>query len=128
MGMNFFSRRAILRSTNSMDLIPVRIAMHELSADMLVTLVIPKFKNEKFANWFIPKSRSKYFQIHLDEIGSALWLEIDGERNIADLGKTLEEKFGKRVHPTEETVTKFMSSLYNNRYVTFKQLKVISEQ
>lgn len=125
--MNFFSRRAILKSISSMDLIPVRIAKHELNADMLVTLVIPKFKNEKFAEWFIPKSRSKYFQIHLDEIGSALWLEINGERSIAELGKMLEEKFGKRVHPPEETVTKFMSSLYNNRYITFRQLTVSKE-
>ena len=123
MTLNFLQRRKILKATNSLDLIPVRVSSFETSESGLVTLLIPKFKNEKFANWFIPKSRSLVYKVSLDEIGSALWLESDGLKTVYDISNILGEKFKERINPEpEKRIGKFMSSLYENRYITFKQL------
>jgi len=123
MTLNFLQRRRILKATNSLDLIPKRIASYETNEEGLVTLLIPKFKNEKFANWFIPKSRSLVYKVNLDEIGSALWLESDGSKTVNDILEILGEKFKERIYPeAEKRIGKFMSSLYENRYITFKQL------
>ena len=102
MALNFLQRRSILKATNSLDLIPVRITSYETNEEGLVTLLIPKFKNEKFAKWFIPKSRSLVYQVNLDEIGSTLWLESDGIKTVNDICSILEEKFKERVHPEVE--------------------------
>ena len=111
-----------MKSTNTIDLIPVRKTDHEITEDDKVCLLIPKFRNEKFARWFIPRRKSLFFTVKLDEIGSYLWLAIDGQKNISELGEILSEKFGKRVQPPEETITKFASQLYQNEYIIFKQL------
>ena len=121
--MNFFQRRSILKSTNSLDLIPVRIAKYDLEEDGTVVLLIPKFKNEKFGNWFVPKTRSNVYRVNLDEIGSAFWLETDGVKTIHEISNILVEKFKERVSPeSDKRIGKFVSNLYENRYITFKQL------
>lgn len=129
--MNFFRRRRILKNTNSLDLIPIRKVEHifrenELQAVncvQLITLLLPKFKNEKFRKFFIPHSRSEFIQIKLDEIGSATWLFIDGKKNVQQICDILVDKFGDKVNPVEERISKFLTGLYNNRYITFKQLE-----
>ena len=124
MNLNFIQRRRILKATNSLDLIPVRVSSFETSEKGLVTLLIPKFKNEKFANWFIPKSRSLVYKVNLDEIGSAFWLEADGFKNVNEITNTLVEKFNERIkQEAEKRMVKFLSGLYENRYITFKQIQ-----
>ncbi len=46
---------------------------------------IPKFKSEWMRKWFIPSNRSRYFSIHLDEMGSKVWNLIDGETNTGEI-------------------------------------------
>lgn len=121
--LNFFQRRRILLNTNALDLVPIRKHKHELNSDGLVTILIPKFKNEKFARFFIPTRKSIYISIHLDEIGSAVWLSIDGIKDTAEICKLMVEKFEDKIQPVEERVVKFLSGLYNNKHITFKQIE-----
>lgn len=121
--LSFFQRRRILLNTNALDLIPIHRHNHEIGSNGLVTILIPKFKNEKFARFFIPSRKSIYISIHLDEIGSAVWLSIDGIKDTAEICKAMVEKFGDKIQPVEERVVKFLSGLYNNKHITFKQIE-----
>jgi hypothetical protein len=120
--MNFFQRRKILKKTNFLDLTPVRMHTHALSEEGLVILLVPKFKNPKVAKFMIPPRRSDHFKIKLDELGSATWLEIDGERKIGEIADILTLKFGDKIQPVNERLSKFCTSLYDNRYIHFKEL------
>jgi hypothetical protein len=121
--MNFLQRRKILKNTNSLDLTPIKKIEFKVDDDNNITLKLPRFRNEKFRKLFIPQSRSEFIQIKLDEIGSATWMLIDGKKNVQQICKELDAQFGDKVSPVVERINKFLTGLYNNRYISFKQLE-----
>lgn len=126
MGLNFFQRRKILRNTDPLDLHPVRIHEHEFTKEGKVCLIVPKFQKRWMRDFFISGRRKKHFTIYLDEVGSATWLEIDGESNVQQICDRLKEKLGEKVEPFNELegrVTKYLSQLYQQRYITFRELQ-----
>jgi hypothetical protein len=120
--MNFFKRRKVLKSTNFPDLIPIHLQKYKTDEAGLVTLVIPKFSNEKFARWFIPARKSTDITIKLEKFGSAAWLLMDGKRNMQEIFDLLTEQFGDEIQPVTERMTKYLSLLYNQKHVSFAQL------
>lgn len=120
--MNFFKRRKILKQTNALDLIPIARCGYETGEDGHITVLVPKFRNEKMAKFMLGR-RSRFIYIHLDETGSFTWLQIDGSRSIGVISRLLQEKFGEDFLQSEQRVNKFMSRLYQERYITFRQLE-----
>ena len=122
MSKNFFQRRRILKGANYLTLTPVRIHSHEVGENGKVTLIVPKFKNPLFRQWLIPRGKSDHFRIHLDELGSATWMLIDGESNVAEICSKLMEHMGEKISPAQTRVTKFLTLLYDQRYISFREL------
>ncbi len=122
MGLNFFQRRRILKGVNYMNLTPIRFKQHEDIEDGTVAIIFPKFKNERLQSFLVPGNKSKFIRIKLDELGTASWLAIDGKKTVKDICDLLENKFGERIQPVEERTTKFFTSLYEQRYISFKEL------
>jgi hypothetical protein len=120
--LNFFTRRKILKATNALDLIPVRKSNFETEEGGIIALLIPKFRNEKIANFMLGK-RSRNIRILLDNTGSAVWLEIDGIKDIRAICETLKSRNGDDFPQAEQRVCKFISRLYEERYITFMQLE-----
>jgi len=121
--MNFFKRRKILKNRNYLDLIPVRKAGQEEIEGNKICLLVPKFKNEGFAKWFIPRRKSLFFRINLDETGSMTWLEIDGIKSVREICDNLLQRSGNNLPQVVERVTKFLTLLYENRYISFTVLE-----
>jgi hypothetical protein len=69
------------------------------------------------------RTKNKFVKLNLDELGSATWLQIDGKKNVQAIADVLKEKFGESLIQPEERITKFMSQLYLNKMITFKELK-----
>jgi hypothetical protein len=124
MPVNFFTRRKALLKKNFLELIPVRMRLHEVNADGKVSLIVPKFKNEKFARWFVPRRKSINFKIHLDEVGSSVWMEIDGRKTVGEICDLLDEKYKDRLSAANKNTMKFLSLLYNQRYISFTVVEV----
>mgnify|MGYP006309475505 CR=1 FL=1 len=126
MGLNFFQRRKILRKTNQMDLHPVRLHDHQFAEDGNICLIVPKFRKQWMRDFFIPPRRKNYVTIYLDELGSATWREIDGTKNVQQICDRLKETLGESIKPWNEVeirVAKFLSQLYEQRYITFTELQ-----
>ncbi len=126
MGLNFFQRRKILRNANHLELHPVRVHEHEFTKDGNVCLIVPKFRKRWMRDFFISGRKKKHFTIYLDELGTATWLEIDGGKNVQQICNRLREKMGENIQPLDEVedrVTKFLSQLYEQRYITFRELQ-----
>lgn len=105
-------------------MVPVRNVKEFNREGEKITLLIPKFKSEKFSNWFIPANRSKYFSIHLDEMGSKVWELIDGEINTGEICNRLCRTGPGEASadvPDELRITEFLRQLYKNRFIVFKQ-------
>ena len=122
MELSFFERKKILKSTSMLDLTPFRKIEHKFEENGLVTLLYPKFKDTKF-NKFMLGRRSLYIKMKLDEIGSECWLLIDGKKKVSEISEELVEKLGDKIHPVHERFGKFLSQLYNNKYISFNELQ-----
>jgi hypothetical protein len=124
--MNFFQRRKILKRSNFLDLTPVRVLTHEIRPDGLVVLLMPRFKNRVSATLFQPPSKEKHIRIKLDRFGSQTWLLINGQSTVGQISEVLNEKYPEELQPPEETgmrVSKFLSLLYQQRYITFHEIQ-----
>ncbi|MBE0664062.1 MAG: PqqD family protein [Bacteroidales bacterium] len=122
MGLNIFQRRRILKGANYLDLVPVRRQSYETGEDGLVTLLVPKFSNKSLSNFLVPKTKSDHFRIKFDELGSATWQAIDGKLNVGQLCQKLSDSLGEKIFPAEERVPKFLTLMYEQRYITFQEL------
>lgn len=118
----FFKRRRILSKLNYLEARPLRKAEFEISETGMVTLLIPKFKKEKMRKFLLGR-RNPFIHIHLDENGSAVWNEIDGIRPVGEICRILDEKLGEKIQPAEQRVTKFMTMLYEARYISFREIE-----
>ena len=91
---------------------------YEVDKDNIVTILEKQdHKIQKFfrkLKFRIPE----YKKISLDEYGSWILLQIDGNKNVKDLGESLEAKYGDKVHPLYERLLPFLNHIdVNCHYV-----------
>lgn len=58
--------------------------------------------------------------VHLDEIGSFVWLAIDGKKDLLTLGRELAEAYGEAAKPLYERLARFLSVLDSYRFVVWR--------
>lgn len=122
MQLSFSERRKILKGANYLELTPLRLHKEEVSEENLVTVLIPKFQNRFAVRFIVPKLKSQVFKLKLDELGSAVWLSLDGKKTVDQIAKQLLIKFGDKIEPVNERVTKFLTGLYEQRLITFQEI------
>lgn len=122
MELNFFERRKILKAKSLLELTPLSKIEHQEESDNLITLLYPKFKNPKVSK-FMLGGKSPYIHLKLDEIGTASWLLIDGKKNVEKIAEELVVKFGEKINPVHDRLGKFLTQLYTNKYISFKELQ-----
>lgn len=114
----FFKR--IHKNINYLELTPYRLQEFEETKDGKINLLFPKFKIELF-NFFIPRNKSKKIKIKLDDYGSQVWKLIDGKNNVNDIVLYIFEKYEDDLKPEEERITKFLTTLYQHKFIAFKE-------
>lgn len=67
--------------------------------------------------------KPKYSYIELDEFGSFVWEQIDGVRNVFEIGKLVKEHFGERAEPLYERLSQFIQILRRNSFVVYMNKK-----
>ena len=125
MSLNFFERRKVLKQINSLDLPPVRQMEFEINETGKVDILMPRFKHPVLKRALQPRKKQEYIRIHLDDPGSAIWLQIDGKMNVHELCAQLQAIYPEKLNPPEETedrVVKFLALLYQERYLTFLEI------
>lgn len=55
-----------------------------------------------------------YKNIELDECGSFIFLQVDGNKNVKELGEILESKYGEESHPLYERLLLFLNHIEVN--------------
>ena len=117
------------KDENYVEKIPVRNEEIKWSVedDGLVTL---HMENKGIANKIAQKliKKPKVSHIHLDEMGSFIWLQIDGEKTVFDIGKPVEEYFGEKALPLYERLSMFIRTLETNNFITCKSAETPSDK
>lgn len=122
MPLSFNDRKKILKSANTLELTPFKLYTEEEHSDDLVTIIIPKFKNKFAVKYISPRLKSNRFKIKLDKFGSAVWVNMDGDRKVETIISRLKEKFGNELPEAEDRIIKFIYQLYSQGFISFKEL------
>ncbi len=122
--MNFFQRRKILKQANLLDLTPYRIMDDEME-DGMVNVLLPRFNSRFWGPKLQPllAPHKKFIKIKLDEFGSETWMLMDGKTSVGQIAEKLREKFGDRIEPVHDRLGRFISMMYEQRYISFNELK-----
>jgi hypothetical protein len=105
---------------NILDYVPVQNCQWGTDEKGKVYLIREKTKNKllkKIIGWL---GRSQDFHIHLDELGSAAWLQADGQRTILAISLTLKQAFAEKVEPAETRLAHFFVLLARDHFVRWK--------
>lgn len=103
---------------NYIDFIPKINIQWRTAEDGMVEVVM---ENKGFyhtiAQKFFKKPRFSY--IKLDEYGSCVWRQIDGQKSIYEIGKILEKEHEKAAVQLYERLSAYFGILERNRFVVF---------
>ena len=106
-------------SENFLEKKPIRADIAFSEKEGIVTLEIEnKGIFNRIAQKFFKKPKISY--IHLDEMGSFIWPLLDGEKDIIEIGKFVEEKFGEKANPLYERLAEYIRRLASYGFVNFK--------
>lgn len=111
------TRKKEIKMENYLEKVPaIRRDLDWNENNGLVTVVQ---KNSGFYNKIAQKffGTPKESNIDLDELGSFIWLSIDGKRNIIEIGEMLKEEFGEDAEPLYPRLVKFMQVLVDVKYI-----------
>lgn len=115
--MGLLSVKRLTENLNLLEMVPVRSAEYKVNDTGRIDVMIPKFRNERFARWFIPRWKSMHHTLHLDEQGSAVWIKIDGIKNTGEISLSFDASLG---NDASVRISRFITGLYEAKCITFR--------
>lgn len=111
----------VSKSENYLDLIPLRIEKFKWQQDEKgnVTIFV---ENTGLFNRLAQKllKKPKVSQVHLEELGSFIWILIDGKLTVYDIAGLVKKEFGQKAEPLYERLVPYMRSLENCGFIQMK--------
>lgn len=62
-------------------------------------------------------------EIALDKLGSFVWKQFDGKRDLYEVSEIMKKEFGKDIEPVYERLFKFVEIMRDNKFVVLKEVK-----
>ena len=110
---------------NLLDMKPIRLREYRLNqkkGDGNLTILVPKFGNGKIGRWLRKRLKNPDYFVHLDGFGSFVWNLCDGEKQVREIGKFLQEKFGDKVDPVNERLSHFFRQMEKSKLIAFREV------
>ena len=116
---DIFKKKTGNKRLNLEEVVPRPLVKSKTNEEGKVTLLKPKFKNKFIKKYILPKLKSQHFKIHLDEIGSAVWKQIDGKKTGVEIAQNLQEELDEDLDPLYKRLAIFLSALKNNNFIDY---------
>lgn len=116
--------RKIKKTDNFLELVPMVRGSQDWveKEDGLVQIVIPREGIlDKIVRMFF--KTPKAMKIDLDELGSCVWREIDGKKDIEEIGNIMKNEFGENAEPVYERLGTYINLLRNNKFITLEKVR-----
>ncbi len=109
---------------NFMDFIPVCNPAYTWDADNKGKVTV-HVVNRGLYNWIAQKifKKPRISHISLDEYGSYVWRQMDGQRNVYEISKLVSAQFGKEAEPVVPRLVKYIQILYQNKFIGYVKQK-----
>ena len=98
---------------------------YRLTEEGKIDILLPRLKSSFWRKVYRNTPKGEFIPIHLDEIGSATWQLMDGQKKVTEICSELIKTKPEMLQPAEETekrVTVFLSLLYRERYISFREI------
>jgi hypothetical protein len=113
-------RGKVLPEDNFLRYIPERKHVdYEIRNDRVLLRFHHDRPAERFARWLVKKPDRS--DLELDDLGSCVWLAMDGRRSVHDLATLLERQFGNRADQAQGRLVVFLRYLNKKGWITFKR-------
>ena len=109
---------------NLLDMRPIRLREFRLNhkkGDGNFTILVPKFGTGRIGRWLRKRMKNPDYFVHLDEFGSFVWNLCDGEKQVREIGKSLQETFGDKVDPVNDRLSLFFRQMEKSRLIAFRE-------
>lgn len=110
-------------TVNFLDFIPVKNPKQEFKEDAdgrIVMCIERKTLYDRIAR-LLRKKTPKFSYYTLDALGSFVWRQIDGVRDVHEIGKLVKIEFGEDAEPLYERLSQFVQILEMNRFVEYRK-------
>ncbi|GHU64956.1 hypothetical protein FACS1894123_10470 [Bacteroidia bacterium] len=107
------------KTVNFLELVPVR-AEHITTekAGELSVITFPRFRSKFMQRYFVPKKKSSFIHIKLDQNGTAVWDMIDGKKSVAEIAEALSGHFDHEEN-YEYRISVYLSQLQKQGFLKF---------
>jgi hypothetical protein len=112
------------KADNFLDYIPKHNTLYEYRTNdkgLVEVKVVNKGMFNRIAQIFF--KRPKISWIELPGMGSFIWNQIDGKRNVYEIGQLLSAAYGKKAEPLYERLCTFIKSLHNSCFIVYENKK-----
>jgi len=99
--------------------VPRPVAKYQLDQNNHVILLKPKFRSAFLQKYLLPHMKHAYFKIHLDEIGTAVWHQIDGKKNALEIAHHLEAELGDKIQPVYQRLGIFLATMKREKFIDY---------
>lgn len=110
------------QNPNLLDFVPQHSTKFrvEISDDAVVTIFV---ENKGPFNFVAQKlfGKPRFSQVHLEEFGSFIWQQIDGQRTIKEIADILHEKFGEKAEPLYPRISMYFNMLKQYNFIEYKE-------
>ena len=116
--MKKMSKRIKKEKENYLDHVFCHAAAIEWDCDEKgnVTLIV---ENKGFFNWIAQKliKKPEKTQVHLDKIGSFIWMKFDGTRSVYEIAMEVKREFGQKADPLYDRLLTYMEMLREQGFI-----------
>lgn len=63
-------------------------------------------------------NKPRISQVHLEEFGSFIWMEIDGKKTLISISEEVHKEFGEKAEPLLPRLVQYFRILENNSFIT----------
>ena len=112
------------KADNFLDYIPKHNALYEYRTNqngLVEVKIVNKGLFNRIAQIFFKRPRISW--IELPGMGTFIWNQIDGKRNVYEIGQLLKEEYGQEAEPLYERLCTFIKSLHNSCFIVYENKK-----
>ncbi len=99
--------------------VPRPLTKYKTDQNDHVVLLKPKFRSVFLKKHLIPRMKHAYFKIHLDDIGTAVWHQIDGQKNALEIAHNLEAELGDKIKPVYQRLGIFLATMKREKFIDY---------
>ncbi len=115
-------RPAAWEGRSTAELIPCRRIAHETTPEGGLRLLEPRFKSGLLGRLLQPRLPAERAHVHvtLDERGRFLWLNMNGQRTVAELASLFVEQFPDDAEQAADRVWRYVAVMEHHGFLAFE--------